>query len=277
MTTLNIAGLTDVTDFSYRYKMPAIQAKVEGRGNGIKTVLPNIIELSLSLNREAPEITKFFGCELGSQTSFDIETGRAIVNGAISASDLQNHLRRYIENFVLCKNCRLPETTYKIKNDIITQKCAACGEKASCDMSHKLATFILAQHKKKKDEEKIREKEKEKKEKKEKKAARAALAGGASPSDDADESSGRAAVDDSEGASERKEKKEKKEKKDKKDKKERKEKGKAHGADDGADESEELVVADLEEEEEKAAIGKIIHTLKASRVGVLYVDCDEGY
>jgi len=53
--------------------MPRITAKVEGRGNGIKTVLTNIIEVAASLNREAPEITKFFGCELGSQTTYAME------------------------------------------------------------------------------------------------------------------------------------------------------------------------------------------------------------
>jgi translation initiation factor 2 beta subunit (eIF-2beta)/eIF-5 len=119
MTTINIAGLTPVDDPSYRYQMPRLIGKVEGRGNGIKTVLVNISELASSLNREAPEITKFFGCEVGSQTTYAADTDRAIVNGAHIDTDLQTHLKRYIENFVLCKNCRLPETHYKIKDGTI--------------------------------------------------------------------------------------------------------------------------------------------------------------
>ena len=58
---INIAGTTSVEDPAYRYKMPRLQAKVEGRGNGIKTVLVNVIDLGLALNRDSPEITKFFG------------------------------------------------------------------------------------------------------------------------------------------------------------------------------------------------------------------------
>lgn len=143
--------MTLVEDPSYRYKMPRIMAKVEGRGNGIKTVLVNVTDLGTSLNREAPEITKFFGCEIGSQTSFSADTDRAIVNGAHTAADLQVHLCRYIENFVLCENCRLPETHYKIKAGLISQKCLACGHKSTVDMTHKLTTFILAQHKKAKE------------------------------------------------------------------------------------------------------------------------------
>lgn len=149
---MNIAGLTPVEDPSYRYKMPRITAKVEGRGNGIKTVLTNIFELALSLNREAPEITKYFGCEMGSQTTFSAETERAVVNGAHTTQDLQTKLSHYIESFVLCKQCRLPETAYRIKNGVVSQKCAACGAKDDCDMSHKLTTFIVNQYKKAKSE-----------------------------------------------------------------------------------------------------------------------------
>ena len=151
MATMNISGMTLVEDPSYRYKMPRILAKVEGRGNGIKTVLVNVNDVANSLTREASEITKFFGCELGSQTTFSAETDRAIVNGAHTAQDLQTHLCRYIENFVLCQNCRLPETHYKIKAGAISQKCLACGHKSAVDMTHKLTTFILAHHKKAKE------------------------------------------------------------------------------------------------------------------------------
>lgn len=202
MSTINIAGTTPIDDPSYRYKMPRIQAKVEGRGNGIKTVLVNVNDVSLSLNREAPEITKFFGCELGSQTTFSAETDRAIVNGAHTANDLQTHLSKYIENFVLCANCRLPETHYKIKSGLISQKCLACGHKAPVDMNHKLTTFILAQHKKAKElaakGEKDKEKKKDKKEKKDK--------------------SGDGGEDEDASPREDKEKKSKKDKKDKKEK-----------------------------------------------------------
>ena len=76
--SINIAGLTAVEDFSYRYKMPPLQAKIEGRGNGIKTVLVNIVDLSTALHRDPAEITKFFGTELGSQTTYDRDIDRAI-------------------------------------------------------------------------------------------------------------------------------------------------------------------------------------------------------
>jgi len=109
-TIMNIRGTTAVDDPEYRYKMPCITAKVEGRGNGIKTAIPNMTQLASSLHRDPGEVTKFFGTELGAQTTWVAETERAIINGSHTQQDLQTNLFKYIEKFVLCPNCRLPET-----------------------------------------------------------------------------------------------------------------------------------------------------------------------
>ena len=158
---INIAGTTPVDDptctwcvFAVytvrslfvcpdRYKMPAVFGKIEGSGNGIKTAIPNISDVALSLHRNPAEVNKFFGTELGAQTRYNAETDRAIVNGAHKDVVLQDLMHRYIEKFVLCPNCRLPESEYKIKNDTIYHRCKACGSKEMVDMSHKLCNFIL--------------------------------------------------------------------------------------------------------------------------------------
>merc|ERR1712161_77238 len=109
------------------------------------------------------EVSKFFGCELGAQTKYIEDTDRAIVNGAHTDSVLQNLVHIYVQGFVLCPNCNLPETKYKIKGGCIFHNCAACGAKDMLDMSHKLCTFILAQDKKDKEKKKrTRRKEKKK-------------------------------------------------------------------------------------------------------------------
>ncbi|KAJ8600719.1 hypothetical protein CTAYLR_003931 [Chrysophaeum taylorii] len=156
---MNISGTTPVEDPEYRYKMPRLVGKVEGRGNGIKTAIPNMTQVAAALHRPAGEVTKFFGCELGAQTTWTEETERAIVNGAHTTQVLQDKLSIYIEKFVLCPSCRLPETSYKIKNDMIYHQCVACGFRGSVDMQHKLTTFILKSHKL---EKKAREKDKKK-------------------------------------------------------------------------------------------------------------------
>lgn len=76
MGTVNVNR--NVTDVFYRYKMPRINAKVEGKGNGIKTVIVNMAEVAKAIGRPATYPTKYFGCELGAQTQFDYKVSRII-------------------------------------------------------------------------------------------------------------------------------------------------------------------------------------------------------
>lgn len=69
MGTVNVNR--NVADVFYRYKMPRINAKVEGKGNGIKTVIVNMADVARAIGRPATYPTKYFGCELGAQTQFD--------------------------------------------------------------------------------------------------------------------------------------------------------------------------------------------------------------
>lgn len=141
----NVNVNPDVTDQFYRYKMPRLIAKVEGKGNGIKTVIPNMVEVAKSLDRPATYPTKYFGCELGAQTQFDFKNERYIVNGAHDSAKLQDLLGNFIRKFVLCPECDNPETHLAVqqKKGMILQRCIACGHQCNIDMRHKLTTFIL--------------------------------------------------------------------------------------------------------------------------------------
>lgn len=237
MSLMNIAGTQPVEDPEYRYKMPRLLAKIEGRGNGIKTLVVNCADLALSLHRSTPEVCKFFGIELGAQSKYDDKNDRAIVNGAFEASMMQQHLSKYIEGFVLCPQCRLPETKYKFKGQMIFHKCYACGAVEPVDMNHKLTTFIIKSHvAAKRDLKKSGGDDKKKKEKKEKKKGDDEPETEEASTKEKKEKKEKKDKKDKEG----KEKKDKegKEKKEKKDKKEKKEKKKSKSDDDSDDEVE---------------------------------------
>eukprot|EP00842_Homolaphlyctis_polyrhiza_P002320 jgi/Hompol1/3089/HPOL_003119-RA len=134
----------DVSDKFYRYKMPKLQAKVEGKGNGIKTVIPNMSEIARALSRPPMYPTKFFGCELGAQVQHDAANDRHIVNGAHDSEKLQGLLDVFIDKFVLCPSCKNPETDLQISKDkIIFRDCKACGAHLTVDMHHRLSSYIL--------------------------------------------------------------------------------------------------------------------------------------
>lgn len=143
MGTVNVNR--NVTDIFYRYKMPRINAKVEGKGNGIKTVIVNMADVARAIGRPATYPTKYFGCELGAQTQFDHKNERFIVNGSHDANKLQDLLDGFIRKFVLCPECDNPETELIVssKKGTISQGCKACGFHGPLEVTHKVNTYII--------------------------------------------------------------------------------------------------------------------------------------
>uniref|UniRef100_A0A2P2LXL5 Eukaryotic translation initiation factor n=1 Tax=Rhizophora mucronata TaxID=61149 RepID=A0A2P2LXL5_RHIMU len=159
-------GASNRDDAFYRYKMPKMMTKIEGRGNGIKTNVVNMVDIAKALGRPASYTTKYFGNELGAQSKFDEKTGTSLVNGAHETAKLAGLLENFIKKYVQCHGCGNPETEILIsKTQMITLKCAACGFVSDVDMRDKLTTFILKnppeQKKGSKDKKSMRRAEKE--------------------------------------------------------------------------------------------------------------------
>ncbi|XBW37720.1 hypothetical protein QEN19_003304 [Hanseniaspora menglaensis] len=133
----------------YRYKMPAITAKTEGKGNGIKTNITNLLDVSRAINRPNEHVLKFFGFELGAQTKLDYKTDKYLINGVHDPNKLQNCLDIYIKKYVLCGSCMNPETTFKFEGKSSSKKvgeiikdCKACGKLSPVMMGDKLSIYI---------------------------------------------------------------------------------------------------------------------------------------
>ncbi|KAI8911479.1 domain found in IF2B/IF5-domain-containing protein [Gorgonomyces haynaldii] len=134
----------DVDDKFYRYKMPKLIVKVEGRGNGIKTVIVNLVDVAKALSRPPTYPIKYFGTELGAQVKIEQEAQRYILTGQHDAEKLQTTLDGFIDKFVLCGSCKNPETDLVIsKEGTLLKDCKACGSKLPADMAHKLVTFVM--------------------------------------------------------------------------------------------------------------------------------------
>jgi translation initiation factor 5 len=135
----------DVKDPYYRYKMPPVRSKIEGKGNGIKTVIVNCVDISRALARPPGYVTKYFGGELGTIVHCDDKAARYIVNGAHEAEKLQDILDGFIRRFVLCGECENPETDLQVsaRSQQITKQCKACGQRTAVDMGHRLVPFVL--------------------------------------------------------------------------------------------------------------------------------------
>ena len=81
---------------------------------------------------------------LGAQTNFD-KNERYIVNGSHDAAKLQDILDGFIQKYVLCPNCKNPETDLSVstKRGQISTSCKACGHHAVLTHRDKLAAYII--------------------------------------------------------------------------------------------------------------------------------------
>jgi translation initiation factor 5 len=136
------------TDKFYRYKMPIMQIKIEGKGNGIRTVVTNMEKVMKALDRPMEYAAKFIAFELGTKSHVDLKQHSCTFAGKHDVETLANLLDKFISMYVLCIKCGNPETIIKVKHDVIASKCKACGKVFKIDMNHKLSSFIINSNKK---------------------------------------------------------------------------------------------------------------------------------
>lgn len=146
MNDVMLPVLKDNKDPHYRYKMPKLTAKIEGSGNGIKTVITNISSVSRSIGRPPSYPLKYFGTELGANVKMDPQADLYVMNGAHDPEKLLELLYKFIEKFVLCNKCKNPETRISVERKEIYQRCIACGHESTIPKVHNLTKFILKDH-----------------------------------------------------------------------------------------------------------------------------------
>lgn len=158
MSKLRNIGGTQGDKF-HRYKMPEIQSKIEKPNtNGQQTIVLNVKEIATALKCDPEYPTRFWGFELGAGAKYQDNSDRtcAIIKGMFYADDLTPVLDKFITMYILCPNCKLPETRLSVKQKSLHSRCASCGFNQPIDHGHRLDNFII----KKKEEDKSGKKKK---------------------------------------------------------------------------------------------------------------------
>jgi len=143
--SLNIDGSDDIF---FRYKTRQLFVQVIGKGKMIRTMLLNIEDVAKDLKVDPSYITSYFGYEIGAQSKFDPkkpERERASVSGEHDSSYMSNILKKFIQDFILCPACKLPECVLvpDKKTQKITMNCKGCGASTTTEMNDKLKRFIF--------------------------------------------------------------------------------------------------------------------------------------
>ncbi len=114
-----------IKDSGERFEIPKIQGHVEGT----KTILTNMQQIASILRRKQEHLLKFLLKELA--TSGKIQGNQVILQTKIPSSKINNKIEQYTKEFVICKECKKPDTEL-IKQDRLTfVHCLACGAKHS--------------------------------------------------------------------------------------------------------------------------------------------------
>lgn len=106
-----------------RFEIP----KVVGHLQGNKTIISNFLKIADTLNREPDHLLKFVLKELA--TPGLIRRDVLIIGTKVSASRINQKIRQYAEEFVLCPECGKPDTQIVKDGQFSSLKCLACGHK----------------------------------------------------------------------------------------------------------------------------------------------------
>jgi translation initiation factor 2 subunit 2 len=110
-----------IRDTKERFVIPSPRVFYEGK----TTVLENFLAIADTLNREPDHLMKYLLQELG--TAGKIEGQRGIFQGKFTEQAMARQIESYFEEYVVCTECRLPDT-HLTKNDrVLMLKCDACG------------------------------------------------------------------------------------------------------------------------------------------------------
>ena len=117
-------SLPEVVFIKERFEIP----KVFGHIQGNRTVISNFLQIASALRRDVEHLLKYILKELATPGEIK-KSGALIIGTKIPASRINEKIRQYANEFVLCFECGRPDTTLAKEDGITYMKCTACGVK----------------------------------------------------------------------------------------------------------------------------------------------------
>lgn len=108
-----------------RFEVPRVSIFIEGK----MTTVRNFKEIVERLNRDPQHLLRFLAKELA--TAGTIEGTKAVFQGVFSESTLNKLIERYVQSYVICRECGRPDTRIEKEKRIHYLVCEACGARFS--------------------------------------------------------------------------------------------------------------------------------------------------
>ena len=104
-----------------RFQIPEPDMLYEGK----QSILKNFGDIADIMNREPGQILTYLLREVG--TAGNLDGRRVVFKGRVPLKQLQDRMNSYVETYVLCSECRRPDTKLEKEGRTLVLKCEACG------------------------------------------------------------------------------------------------------------------------------------------------------
>lgn len=104
-----------------RFEPPKFESHVQGT----KTLVKNFSAVLKKLKREEKHLMKFLTNDLAVPITYN--EGKILISGKFSSIQLNTVLDNYLNQYVLCHECKKPDTKIIENQGIKVLKCDACG------------------------------------------------------------------------------------------------------------------------------------------------------
>jgi len=113
--------LPDKISEEERFQIPSVDLFVEGK----TTVFRNFSDIAETIRRKPADLLNYFQRELG--TPGVLEGRRAVFKSRLIVSQVDARLKSYVTSFVLCTECKRPDTHITKEGRVDVLECEACG------------------------------------------------------------------------------------------------------------------------------------------------------
>lgn len=106
-----------------RFEVPRVQGMVQGN----KTIITNFGKICQYIRRECKDLLKYLNKELAAPA--EMHGQKAIFIGKYSSNTINEKIKKYVKEYVICRECGKPDTKIVKEGRITFLKCGACGAK----------------------------------------------------------------------------------------------------------------------------------------------------
>lgn len=143
----NALNMDGSDDPFYRYKMPAMQVKVEGSTKMVKTVLLNLDDVCRAIGRPCDHLLVYLGQQFNAATQSAKRTGKAYISGSREQAEVQDQVFKFLQDAVLCSRCGKPETSFMVegskKKKVGFLSCKGCAARTNLDSTDRFVKYMI--------------------------------------------------------------------------------------------------------------------------------------